>query len=48
MYQVSIVEFKTKKACESLFSMMLKAYGEREKDKSVDTIDMLKLLSASH
>jgi hypothetical protein len=47
MHKISVLESKTKKSCESLFSMMLKAYSEREKNKTVDAIDMLKLLSTS-
>lgn len=48
MHAISVLENKTSKSCESLFSMMLKAYAEREKDKNIDPIDMLKLLSTSH
>jgi hypothetical protein len=45
--KAQVQESKTRSSCESLFSMMLKAYGDREKEKPVDPMAMLKLLSVS-
>ena len=43
------LETQTRSSCESLFAMLLKAFGDREKTtgKSVDPASMLKLLSVS-
>lgn len=43
------LESQTRSSCESLFAMLLKAFGDREKTtgKTVDPASMLKLLSVS-